>query len=584
MRRSTEKAVSKIRVPLLIILDVLLLSILGFNIMYDFSKLHSIVYYDILSYVSVLAIPMLILVVFFNITIAVLNVDEGRLTLTWVLLIPFIYVMEVLVNYPNIWARDVYLHGQIWELDVYGKLCSIHYLYPKEYPGFFLMLYEIYNVLGIRDIRVANLFVFYPALMLVLMILIYLASQRMFRNRLYAITTSIMAFNLLQFNRNELTFIHANTRLYALIQTLLIFYAMLLLRGNKHQFVALFMTATTLAISHPLFLLVPPSMLLLLVVLRILSRLRGGRYELESKYLPMYLFLVALIVLAWNIYNYYNYNYTVKIGIISFFNYLYHVMGWELISTSITIRETLPFIGIFLRNYYKVTITVTTLIALIYVFRRMLNNKLSYEEVVTSSLAGAIGIVFLSTVFTASLGNSIDRMLISLPIPITILFIKATSSLNSLKIKLNNAWKPVVVVALVFTTLAGYLLVHEEPVLHAATIPLDNASLYIRNYMDSMNDLTVTSPFGIYYQYFDPSAPIRTIRIDLVNNLSDVTSGLLSNQGVKVVDLRSVIAWGSRYDDLHRALGEFDAFVLTPLNNHCSLVYNNGVYERVYIG
>jgi hypothetical protein len=582
MRRSIERAVSRIRVPLLIIVDVLLLSILGFNIMYDFSKLHSTVYYDILSYVSVLAIPMLLLVVFFNITIAVLNVDEGRLTLTWVLLIPFIYVMEALVNYPNTWARDVYLHGQIWELDVYGELYSIHYLYPKEYPGFFLMLYEIYNVLGIRDTRIANLFVFYPTLMLVLMILIYLASQRMFRNKVYALITSIIAFNLLQFNRNELTFIHANTRLYALIQMLLIFYALLLLRGNKHKLVALFIPATTLAISHPLFQLVPPSMLLFLVVLRILPRLRGGRYEFESKYLPTYLLLVALIVLAWNTYNYYNY--TVRIGIVSFFNYFYHVTGWELISTSITIREALPFIGIFLRNYYKVTIVATTLIALIYVFRRMLDNKLSYEEAVTSSLAGAIGIVFLSTVFTASLGNSIDRMLISLPIPITILFIKATSSLNSLKIKLNNAWKPLVVAALVFTTLAGYLLVHEEPVLHAATIPLDSASLYMRNYMDSVNDVTVTSPFDIYYQYFDPSAPIRAIRIDLVNNLSDVTSGLLSNQGVKIVDLRSVIIWGSRYDDLHRAIGEFDAFILTPLSNHCSLVYNNGVYDRVYIG
>ena len=582
MRRSIERAVSRIRVPLLIILDVLLLSILGFNIVYDFSKLHSTVYYDFLSYVSVLAIPMLLLVVFFNITIAVLNVDEGRLTLTWVLLIPFIYVMEALVNYPNIWARDVYLHGQIWELDVYGELNSIHYPYPKEYPGFFLMLYEIYNVLGIIDTRVANLFVFYPTLMLVLMILIYIASQRMFRNKVYALITSIIAFNLLQFNRNELTFIHANTRLYALIQMLLIFYALLLLRGNKHQLVALFIPATTLAISHPLFQLVPPSMLLFLVVLRILPRLRGGRYEFESKYLPTYLLLVALIVLAWNTYNYYNY--TVRTGIVSFFNYLYHVMGWELISISITIREALPLIGIFLRNYYKVTIAATTLIALIYVFRRMLDNKLSYEEAVTSSLAGAIGIVFLSTVFTASLGNSIDRMLISLPIPITILFIKATSSLNSLKIKLNNAWKPLVVAALVFTTLAGYLLVHEVSVLHAATIPLDSASLYMRNYMDSVNDVTVTSPFDIYYQYFDPSAPIRTIRIDLVNNLSDVTSGLLSNQGVKIVDLRSVIIWGSRYDDLHRALGEFDAFILTPLSNHCSLVYNNGVYERVYIG
>ena len=582
MRRSTERAVSKIRVPLLIILDVLLLSILGFNIVYDFSKLHNIVHYDILSYVSVLAILMLVLVVSFNVTIAVLNVDEGRLTLTWVLLLSFIYVVEVLVNYPNMWARDVYLHGQIWELDIYGVLYSIHYSYPKEYPGFFLVLYEIYNVLGIRDTRVANLFVFYPALMLVLMILIYLASQRIFRNKICAILTSIMAFNLLQFNRNELTFIHANTRLYALIQVLLIFYALLLPRGDKHQFVTLFIPATTLAISHPLFQLVPPTMSLFLVFQRIFPQFRGGRYGFESKYLLTYLLLVALIVLSWNTYNYYNY--IVRTGIASFFDHFYRVMGWELISTSITIREVLPPIGIFLRNYYKVTIAATTLIALVYVFMRILDNKLSYEEAVTSSLAGAIGIVFLSTVFAASLGNSIDRMLISLPIPTTILFIKATASLSSLKMKLNNAWKLVIVVALVFTTLAGYLLVHEIPVLQAATIPLDSASLFIRNYMDSVKDLVVTSPFDIYYRYFDPSASIRTIRIDLANNLSDLTSDLLSNQGVKVVDLRSGITWGLRYGDLHRALEDFKAFILTPLGNHCSLVYNNGVYERVYIG
>jgi len=573
--------VSRIRVPLLIILDVLLLSILGFNIVYDFSKLHSTIYYDILSYVPVLAILMLLLVAFFNITITVFNIDEGKLTLTWVLLIPFIYVMEVLVNYPNIWARDVYLHGQIWELDIYGELSSIHYLYPKEYPSFFLMLYEIYKILRIEDIRVVNLFVFYPLLMLILMILIYLASQRMLKNDTYVLIALIIAFNLLQFNRNELTFIHANTRLYALVQMLLIFYVLLSLRGNKHKLIALLIPATTLVISHPLFQLVPPSMLLLLIVLRILPRLRGSKYEFESKHLPTYLLLVALIVLAWNTYNYYNY--TVRTGIVSFFNYLYHVIGWELISTSITIRETLPLIGILLRNYYKVTIASTALIALIYVFRRMLDNRLSYEEAITSSLAGAIGIVFLSTVFTASLGNSIDRMLISLPIPITILFIKAASSLNGLKIKLNNAWKLVIVATLVFTTLAGYLLVHEVSVLHAATISLDNASLYMRNYMDSVNDVTVTSPFDIYYQYFDPSAPIRTIRIDLISDLSDATSGLLGNPGVKVVDLRSVMIWGSRYDDLYRALEEFDAFVITPLNNRCSLVYNNGIYEQIYI-
>jgi hypothetical protein len=396
---------------------------------------------------------------------------------------------------------------------------------------------------------------------------------------MYALIASIIAFNLLQFNRNELTFVHANTRLYALVQILLIFYVLLSLQRNKHQLVALLIPATTLTISHPLFQLVPPSMLLFLVVLGILPRLRGSKYEFESRF-PTYLLLIALIILSWNTYNYYSN--TVKIGIISFLNYLYHVMGWELISNSITIREPLPPIGIFLRNYYKITIVAITLISLIYVFRRMLSNKLDYEDAVTFSLAGAVGIVFLSTVFTASLGNSIDRMLISLPIPITILSIKAISSLNSLKMKTNNAWKPVVVVALVFTTLAGYLLVHEVSVLPAATIPLDNVALYMRNYMSSINKMTVILPFDIYYQYFNPSANIKTIRIDLVNNLSDVTSDLLGNQGVKVIDLRSIVIWGWRYNDLYRALREFDMFVIMPLNNYCNLIYSNGIYDRVY--
>jgi hypothetical protein len=525
---------------------------------------------------------MLLLVVSYNIIVAIFNIDGGKLTLTWLLIIFFIYVMEVLVNYPNIWARDVYLHGQIWELDLYGKLYSIHYLYPKEYPGFFLMLYAIYKVLGIEDIRVVNLFVFYPHLMLILMILIYLASQRMLKNRMYVLIASIIAFNLLQFNRNELTFVHANTRLYALIQMLLIFFVLLSLRENKYLLTVLFILGITLVISHPLFQLVPPLMLLSLAVLNIFLRSLKRMHKFVSKSFLAHFFFLTSIVLVWNVYNYYNY--TVRSGVISFFNYLYYIMGWELISSSITIREMLPPIGIFLRNYYKAMIIITTLIALIYVFRRIVNNKLSYEEALTSSFAGAIGIVFLSTVFTASLGNSIDRMLISLPIPITILFIKAVSSLNSLKLKSNNMWRPVVITTLVFTTFAGSLLVHEEPVLHAATIPLDNASHFMRDHIDSVNEVTVTSPFGIYYQYFYPSAPIRTIRIDLVNNLSDVTSGLLGNQGVKVVDLRSVIVWGSRYDDLHRALEEFDTFVITPLNNYCNLVYNNGVYEQVYIG
>jgi hypothetical protein len=126
-----------------ILLAILLLFILGINLRYDFSQWHNALYYDVLFHLSQLAIPILISFIFISITMLLLDNHYSRLRLMWILFIPSIYVSEVLVNYPNIWARDVYLHGQVWELDLYGKLYSIHYSYPKEYPGFFLMLYAM---------------------------------------------------------------------------------------------------------------------------------------------------------------------------------------------------------------------------------------------------------------------------------------------------------------------------------------------------------------------------------------------------------------------------------------------------------
>jgi len=373
----------------------------------------------------------------------------------------------VLINYPNIWARDVYLHGQIWELELYGYLDSIRYAYPKEYPGFFITLYGIYKVLGLDDVRVANLFVLYPALMLVLTILTYITSRQVLKEQTLSLVATTVAFNLLQSNRNELTFVHANVRLYALVLITLELYILLTLRERKRCLISFVVVMSSLALSHALLQFVPVITLLSLITLTAILQSAEKRHTLRSRPLLLYATLLLLILFAWNMYNYYNL--TIKVGILSLFDHLHHVMGWELITSSVFIREAVPLLGVILRNYYKTTIALITLVVFAYACLRTLKGRLSYEEAVITSFSAGIVLVFLTTVFSISLGNSIDRMLVSLLIPLSILFINAISPILA-KAKKGLKGKIAVVLVLVATTIAGYLLVHEGSVLSSRTI------------------------------------------------------------------------------------------------------------------
>jgi hypothetical protein len=494
-----------------------------------------------------------------------------------VILIPFIYIFEVWSNYPNIWARDVYLHGQIWELDIHGNLFSIHYLYPKEYPGFFLTFYEIYKVLGISDIRIVNLFVLYPALMVVLILFIYIISYKLLKDPKLSLIASVIAFNLLQFNRNELTFVHANTRFYSIVILLITFYALLSLKDHSRRVFVIFIMATAcLAISHVLFSLVPPVVLMTMLALNAIQTRRSTRH---LNHIIFYLFIALTLVTTWNFYN--DYNYSVRFGITSLFNYIYHLLGWKLTTASLTIREPIPFIGVVLRNYYKIEIATVTVVAYTYIVKRLLNGKLNYEEVVTASFSFSIAVVFISTLFSVSLGNSIDRMLISFPIPTSIMFLNAISTM--LLRKRKNAVKVLIPLILSAMTIAGYLLVHEESVLQAYTRPLDNASIFINTYtMSQPVYLSVTSPFNIYYVYFNPASQLETVRVDSINSLNEVTEILLESKGVKVIDIRSILIWTRRCNDLQYSSSEWDNFVLSNINQYYDLIYSNGGYEYVY--
>ena len=95
--------------------------------------------------------------------------------------------------------------------------------------------------------------------------------------------------------------------------------------------------------------------------------------------------------------------------------------------------------------------------------------------------------------------------------------------------------------------------------------------------------MLVTSPFDIYYSYFNPVAQIRVLRVDLIESIDIIAGKLLRAPDIKVVDIRSVVIWAYRTNDLHRSLEEFNVMVLSPLNRFCNLVYNNGGFEYVYL-
>jgi hypothetical protein len=530
---------------------------------------------------------------FFISLLSIVLVHGKRMTsILGIVLIPFIYVFEVWSNYPNILARDVYLHGQVWEVSTFGNVFSIQYQYPKEYPGFFLMIYIIYKTLGLEDIRFANLFILYPGLMLGLIICIYIISCKVLKDWKIATLATFIGFNLLQFHRNEFTFLHANPRLYSVVILLIALYIILQTKEGKKEFLALLALATaSLTMSHVLFQLVIPLTLMIILVLSLVHGYSVRKDILRNRLL-LYAFIVALtLAIIWNTYKYYNYS--VKTGARSLFSYLYHTLGLELLLSSALIRESIPPIGIILRNYYKVTIAFMTLMVFIYIVWRLLRKKLSFEEIIIASFILSVIIVFLSTIVSISLGNSINRMLMLYPIPLSILFMSALSKIIFSRFNITTLQgsqqasrliRAVYVLLLILNCLAGYLLVHEHSFLHAYTQPLDNASIFINSYnMRQYTYLTAISPFDIYYVYFNPGSLLKIIRIDLINSLNDVVDVMLeSPENLKVIDIRSMLIWGYRYNDLRRSLSEWNEFVLSNINRHYNLIYTNGGYEYVY--
>jgi len=352
---------------------------------YDFS-IFNFHYYDIIqsSPYSILAILIWSTFITFHLFFMESGTyRNGRFRVVLLsMLAPLPFLIEVATNYPNIWTRDVYLHGQIRFLDDAGTLDKLSYSYPKQYPGFFLLWYTVYKVTGVADIREANLTILYPALFLSFLLFLYASYKYMFTEAThdgtsirYVAISVLLASLLVMFNRSELTFQQANTRIYAI--DILFFSTLLLLlysRANKKLATMLLymLSIIDLIASHVLFSLVAAIVLIILIVLNIF-------FGWKKLIIEKYSFIPLTLWFSWNFYNYVTYA-TIKAGITSFFNYLYHELGREIITYSLSVREPIPLIGVILRNSFKAIIVVFTLISLIYVSYKFLIIRIRPEK------------------------------------------------------------------------------------------------------------------------------------------------------------------------------------------------------------
>jgi len=581
----------------------LIFSFIGIIAMkYDFS-IHNFHYYDIIQSSPYSILIALVWGVFVSFHLFYMR-NNARCSDIFCMvflsiLAPLPFLIEVVANYPSIWARDVYLHGQIRFLDNVGRLDELKYDYPKQYPGFFLLWYIAYKATGITDIREANLFILYPALFLSLLLFLYI-SYKLFIgtthdsnvNVFYATISVLLVSSLIMFNRNELTFQHANTRIYAIS---ILFFSLLLLLlysriERKHTIIFLYMLAIiNLVLSHVLFPLIVVSVPIILIILDTLLDRKAVNFG--RKYI---IFIPFVTWLLWNLWNYTSVT-TIKIGIISFFDYLYHELGREIILSSLSIREPIPIIGIFLRNFFKITIIVFTLISLVYIlyefllFKKRLKNVEFYDlKIWLSYILGTI-LVFGITIFSASLGNSIGRFMITYIPLIVPLTLRAINSMKRFVSKrLSNKLKiTIYVLALIFLTCVipfHFLLLHEISVAEANTIPLDATCTYLSKYLIKDLGLITVTPFMIYYRYFDPNLAVYKYSgdIGLIRDISQLSDMYLLNHGVKVVDYRSIVVWSYRYESYQQGLNEWLSAILEPLYMTNSLIYQNGGWEWIF--
>jgi len=476
-------------------------------------------------------------------------------------------IAEVFTNYPMVW-RDVYLHGSAAKgIIEQGHIADTWNAYPQTNPGFFLLSTVFTLVTGL-DLIPSNLLILLPVAIVLLVVMLVTIYRRLSIGLPYVAT--LLAFLLMNFNTNEFTFVHFNTRLLSLVYVLL-FLLLFLAKPERKNVVLLFVVNFALVITHPLNSLVPMAFL---TIYWISERKRSQRG-------PLLALSCIMFNAAWLIY----FSATLlATGFGSFLNLQYAastVQGW-----SPALARPMPLFGSFLSTYYKVLVVTLTLISLYAAVKFRKETRIRILAVYLLSIALVYGLSFLSALKDISVNRGIMAASVSIAALPIMLFVGAKQRARYF----GKNWKRYVVIGAVAALIVpNFIFVHELPVARYLSVgSIDSTCSFILNYRDG-RDLVSLGDFPIYYCYYEPFYK------DYVNlgfngwtNLTTIADFMIQspNHSLKILDYRKVIDWGAilgNSNTYSEALEEWNAEVYERMDSVHNVVYSNGfetIYER----
>lgn len=476
-------------------------------------------------------------------------------------------LMEVSANYPLIW-RDVYLHGSVVKgILNEGRIAPTWNEYASTHPGFFLLWSTLTVVTGLDPIP-SNVLVLLPVAMMLLIALMILIYRRL--SAAMGNVAVLLAFLLMNFNANEFTFIHFNTRLLSLLYVLLFLLLFLNQKKGVSREVCLLLTTATLVISHVLNSLVP---ILFLAIYWLFER------KQRKSIIPLTLCCVTIYA-SWNLYVGYP---LLKEGVTSFLNSLYVRLALKTMSewSPIIVRPQ-PLFGLLLGGYYKVLLVVLGLVSLYTMtkLRKQRNVRLLAYYLLAAFLV--YGLTFFSAVGPSI---SVDRGIIfasfalaSLPI---ILFTSTKRSGSS------SLRRRLAITAIILMIIPQFVLSHELPLARYGSVgSIDLTSHFILGHRANKTIVSL-GDFPIYYCFYEPFyGGYENLGFSGWSSLNNITNFLVTSpkDSLKIVDYKKIVDWGFILGHTHsydEALREWDTEIYAKLNLRFNRIYSND-FETIY--
>jgi hypothetical protein len=378
---------------------------------------------------------------------------------------------------------------------------------------------------------------------------------------------ALFAFLLMNFNQNEFTFIHFNTRLLSLFYVLLFLLLFLNKKGGDARIASLLITSGALVISHVLNSLVP---VVFLAVYWLFERKRRGSVSFLA-------LSCASIYVAWNVYVGFP---LLRQGLASFMNSTYVNLALQTASGYLpSAGYSKPLFGTLLGDYYKILLVTLILISLYSMIKLRSQKRTRILSYYLLSVLLIYGVTFFS-LRDISINRGIIFASLSLAALPLILFTSGKQTyLNLLK---HKTQVQMALVLIVFLAIPQFVLVHELPLARYGSVEsVDATSRFVMSYRNGQS-LVSLGDFPVYYCFYEPFYKgYNNLGFSGWNSLANITDFLLAgpDASLRIVSYKQIVDWGcilGHADSYNESLKQWDTEVFPELDSRFNRIYSNG--------